>query len=36
MTGGSIAAAQGDTFALGFSQTNGSPTIKSTVTVRCI
>jgi hypothetical protein len=35
-TGGSVAAAQGDSFVLGYSQTNGSPTIKSSVMVRCI
>ena len=33
---GSVTAAEGDTFAIGFSQNNGAPTIKSTVSVRCI
>jgi hypothetical protein len=33
---GSVTAAAGDTFAIGFSQNNGAPTIKSTVSVRCI
>jgi hypothetical protein len=35
-TGGTVTANPGDTFTLGFSQTNGSANIKSTVTVRCI
>ena len=30
-TGGSVSAAQGDTFAIGFSQTNGTSNIKSSV-----
>ena len=35
-TGGSVTAAQGDTFAIGFSQTDAISAIHSTVTVRCI
>lgn len=35
-TGGSVTALQGDTFAIGFFQTDGAANIKSTVTVRCL